>query len=276
MAKKAAKKEAPRKKKKKGNVVSLDFTGVKNFKTIPEGSYIVEVVSIEQGTSSNDNPTLNWEFEVAEGSNKGSKLWYTTTLTPDSMWKTREVLDALGQEIPDGEMDCDLDELVGTQCGVNVFHEEYEGKKKAKISDFISKDEVDAEDEEDAEEEDDAPKKGKKSKGPKISDMDEDELAEFIEENSLDVDLDDFSSIKKKRAAVAEAFEGGIDEDEEEEDSEKESESYTEDQINEMDMEELEALNSDHDLEVDLEDMKPKAARKAMLKALKKAKLLED
>ena len=105
--------------------------------------------------------------------------------------------------------------------------------------------------------------------------MDEDELAEVIEERGLDVDLDDYSSIKKKRAAVAEALEGGSDDEEEEDD--EDSEKYTEDQINEMKIKELSSLNDDLELEIeDIDDMKAKQARKAVIKALKKKKLLED
>lgn len=103
--------------------------------------------------------------------------------------------------------------------------------------------------------------------------MDEDELAELISDRGLDVDLDDYSSIKKKRAAVQDALDGG--EEEEEEDSEETT--YTEDQINEMDSEELEALNNDLELDIDdIDEMSKKTARRNVIKALKKKKLLED
>lgn len=276
---------AKKKSKKKGNSVSVNFEGVKAFKAVPEGSYVLKITGAEKGESSNDNETINWDFEVAKGEHKGAKLWYTTVLTEKSLWKLRELLEAAGQEVPDDEMDIDLDDLIGCELGAIVFHEEYEGKNRAKIGDFIAADEVDAEDE-DEDDDKKSKKKGKKSKKkdeddeeeesdeevPDVDSMDEDELTEFVSESGLDVDLDDYKNIKKKRAAVKEALESQEDEGEEEE-----QEKYSEEDVMDMDTEELSKINDDHELGVeDLEDMKPKAARKAMIKALKKAKLLED
>lgn len=285
---KAAPAKKTRKSSKKGNVVSLDFSDVKSFKAVPEGPYLFEVTSVEQGTSQNDNPTLKFELAVAEGKFEGSKVWHTTTLTKEAMWKTREVLDALGQEV-DGEVDIDLDELVGARCGGNVYHDEYEkGKVSAKIADFFSAEDFDSEEEEEDEtpkkgkasksKKDEKPAKGKKSKKdePNVNEMDEDELAELVDELGLDVDLDDYSSIKKKRAAVADA----MDDTDEEDDND---DTYTSDQIEELDIDQLAELNDDLELGLDFddyEDMKPKVAikeaAKAILKILKKKKLLAD
>ncbi len=259
------------KKKKKGNVINVDFSGVKTFKTIPEQNYLVEVTSCEEETSSNKNPMLSWEFEVAEGKHKGAKLWYTTVLNKDSLWKLREVLEALGQEVPDDEMDLDLTELVGMQCGVNVLHEEYEGKMKAKIADFISKDDVDAGEDDSEEDEPKGKKSSKKDEEetPDVSEMDEDELKEFVEESGLDVDLEDYGSIKKKRAAVEAALEGGAEEEEK-------SETYTEDAVNDMSEKELKKLIKKHELDVEIDDEKLKKQRKIVLEALSEAELIED
>lgn len=273
----AVKKETKKtttKRGKKGNSVTLDFSEVKSFKAIPEGPYLVEVTSVEEGKSQNDNPTLSFEFSIAEGKFQGSKLWHTTALTKEALWKVREVFEALGQEV-DGQVTYDLDELVGCTCGVIVYNETYEGKQRAKIGEFLSKDDVDTDEEEEVEEKSSKKSKDKKTSSKKsatsVSDMDEDELQEIIEENGLDVDLDDYSSIKKKRAAVDEAMNGDTDEEEEDDTPE----TYTEKHINKMDLDQLQELNDDLDLDIDdIEDMKPKAAREAVLKVLKKKKLL--
>lgn len=260
------------KKTKKGNVISVDFEGVKNFKAVPEGPYILKIVSAEHGESKQENPKIDWEFEVSQGEHEGAKLWATTSLDEKALWKVRELLEAAGQDVPDGEMDIDLDDIVGCELGAIIYHEEYEGKNRAKIGDFISVDEVDASEDGDKK----SSKKSKKDEEdddnvPDVDNMDEDELTEFVSESGLDIDLDDYSSIKKKRAAVKEALEESGEKDDDN------TEKYSEDTINEMDIEELSKLNDDHELEVeDIDDMKPKAARKAVLKALKKADLLED
>ena len=289
-----AKKDKKDKKKKKSGL-SLNFKGVKTFKTIPEGSYVVEVVAATMEESSKGNDMIKWEFEVAEGPHKGAKLWYNSTITDDSLWALRQVLDALGQDVPDGEMDIDLEELVGCQAGVGVLHDTYEGKRKAVIADWMSKDDVESSDDEDEAEEDEDDEDDKKSKKkdkkkskkddddedeaeeeetPDVDNMDEDELKELIDEAGLDVDLDDYKTLKKQRNAVKEALEGGSDDEADEEESDEET--YTEDQIDDMDSDELQKLNDDLDLGLDdLADEKPKKARKAVLKALKKKGLLE-
>lgn len=291
-----AKKDKKDNKKKKKGGLSLNFKGVKTFKTIPEGSYVVEVVAATMDESKAGNDMIKWEFEVAEGPHKGAKLWYNSTITDDSLWALRQVLDALGQDVPDGEMDIDLEELVGCQAGVGVLHDVYEGKKKAVIADWMSKDDVEESDDEESEDEDDSEeeeekssKKKKKSKkdedeededeesseedAPDVDNMDEDELKELIDEAGLDVDLDDYKTLKKQRNAVKEALEGGSESDDEEESDE---ETYTEGQIDDMDSDDLQKLNDDLDLGLDdLSDEKPKKARKAVLKALKKKGLLE-
>lgn len=275
----------PKKKVKKDNVISVDFEGVKAFKAIPEGSYVVEVSEVTQETSSTDNDMLKWTFEVTEGKFKGSKLWLNTSLVPAALFKLREVLEGLGLEVPDDVMELDLSDIVGLSCGVNVLHEDYQGKPQARIIDFISAEDV-SEDEDDEkpkkkskkDEDDEEEKPSKKSKkdeddAPDVSSMDEDELQEVINEAGLDVDLEDYGSIKKKRAAVEEALESGGSSDDEEDEAEK----FSEDTINEMDLDDLEKLNDDNDLGIKkIGKMKEKEARKLVLKALKKADLLED
>lgn len=263
-------------KKKKSKTVKANFKDVKSYKTPPEGDYVLKVISAEAGVSSNDNDIINLECEVANGEFEGSKVWHTLNFAEKALWRTREALEAMSIEVPNGELEVDPDDLVDVEFGATLFHDTYEGTKRAKISEFLSADEVSEEEEE----EDDKPKKkSKKDKKEKetevdVSDMDEDELAELISDRGLDVDLDDYSSIKKKRAAVEDALDGG-DAEEEEEDSEETT--YTEDQINEMDSEELEALNNDLELDIDdIDEMSKKTSRRNVIKALKKKKLLED
>lgn len=280
-------------KKKKSNTVKANFKDVKVFKTPPEGDYVLKVIEAELGESSNNNnAVISLECEVAQGKYEGSKVWHTLVFSEKALWKTREALEAMGQDVPDGEMEIDPSDLVDCEFGATLFHDTYEGTKRAKIAEFLAADEVsedegDEEEEEDNEEEEEDTKKSskKKSKSKKkdedeeeddvdVNSLDEDELQELIDDKGLDVDLDDYSSIKKKRKAVAEALEGG---DNEEEDEDSEETTYTEDQINDMGSEELEALNDDLELEIeDIDEMSKKTARRNVIKALKKKGLLEE
>lgn len=266
-------------KKKKSKTVKANFKDVKSYKTPPEGDYVLKVVEAELAESANENEMIKMEAEIVNGDYSGSKVWHNLVFSEKALWKTREALEAMGIEVPDGVLELDPSDLVDCEFGATLFHDTYEGTKRAKISEFLAAEEVSEEDAEEEEEDDKPKKKSKKDKKEKetevdVSDMDEDELAELVSDRGLDVDLDDYSSIKKKRAAVEDALDGG-DAEEEEEDSEETT--YTEDQINEMDSEELEALNNDLELDIDdIDEMSKKTARRNVIKALKKKKLLED
>ncbi len=270
----------PAKKSKNSNIIEVNFEGVKSFKSAPEGNHKVTVTEVTQSMSSNDNPMLSWVYEVTEGKAKGAKLWDVTSLQPQALFRLREVLVALGLEVPDDVMELNLEDMVGLTCGVVVGMEEYQGKKRARITDYIGEDDVNESGEEDAEE---APAKSKRASKKDTSDdadeevadvskMDEDELAELVAEQGLDVDLEDFGSLKKKRTAVEEAMSStteGADEDD--------TEKFSEDTINEMGLEGLEQLNDDLKLKIKgFDELSKKDARKAVLKALAKAGLIED
>ena len=139
------------KKSKKG--IKLNFDGVETgYKAVPEGTYEVRVKEVEAGTSQANAPKLDFKFEIISGKNKGSLLFYTCSLQPQALFKLKVVLEALGYEIPEGNFNLDIDELIDLECSVEVAHETYEGKKRARIVEFITSDE---DDEDDSEDEDD-------------------------------------------------------------------------------------------------------------------------
>lgn len=232
-------------KSRKGNVISVDFTGIESGGvTLPEGKYEVVVFKVNQEESENGNDYLKWEFTVAEGKHKGKKLWHNTSLQQQSLWALRGLLEAMGIKIPDEAMDLDLKDLEDNTVGVEVQHETYNKKTQARIVDFfevtdgeaeeeVEEDEEDeetpkskkkAKKEEDEDDEEEAPKKSSKKKGKKetrtytsdaILEKSEDELQEVVEEHELDVDLSDFDKLRRKRSAVIDALEAsGLIEDE--------------------------------------------------------------
>src|SRR5487761_2301121 len=105
---------------KKGRVISVDMEGVSSEGGgsfhIPEGDYGMKVVEVTEETSKSGNEMLKWVFEGTEGKAKGKTFWLYTTLTPESLWKLKQTLEALGVEVPDSAMDLDLDELEGLEC----------------------------------------------------------------------------------------------------------------------------------------------------------------
>lgn len=229
-------------KKKSSGLVNL--SQVEGRIKIPEGEHLISVAeaSSEEGQS---GTYIKWKFKVVGGEADGGILYYNTSLAPQALWNLKSLLEALGYDIPEDEFDIleVLDEFEDLECMGSVEHETYEGKKQSRLVDFWpaekKKSKRDDDDEKpargrrkkDEDDEDEAPKRGrgrpkkteededekpsrskrgsKKSKEPTsqedIGDMDEEELQAFIEEHDLDVDLDDYKTLRKMRAAVIDA-----------------------------------------------------------------------
>lgn len=225
----------------KSNTVKVNFKGVESRKTPPEGDYILEVLEANSKQSSGGNDQIEFIFEIAKGEYKGVKVWFYCPLQENSLWKLHALLTAMGEDVPEDEMDIDLGDLIGKEVVGVLTHETYQGRKRAKMTDFDSIENYSGDD---ADEDEPAPKKGKKKPEPdeddepkgkkkpagketkeepkkgkkkkpttwsteEIEDMDEDELQEVLEEAGLedDVDLDDYPKLKKKIAAVIDALE---------------------------------------------------------------------
>lgn len=201
-----AKTRGTSKGKKNKGALTLDLSGVETSTTIPEGNYIAEVDSIEVKMSENSgNSYLAFTFIVTEGKSKKQKLFHNCSLQPQALFNLKGVLLALGFDIPEDEFELDTEALVGAQCGLEVAHEVYEGKKKARITDFINLEDADGENNEDEEDSDD------------LEDMDMDELKAKAKEVGVDA-----KAIKKAKneKALIKLIEAEEDEDDEEEDEE--------------------------------------------------------
>jgi hypothetical protein len=144
--------------------IKVDFSEVESQDfSLPNGPYILAVTSVEKKRSeSSGNDYLAWEYKVSEGKHKGKKVWDNTSLQPQALWRLRNLLEAMGMEIEDGEMDIDLDELAGELVGVEIENEKYQGKNKARIINFLGVDELEGE----AEEAAPTPKTGKGKEEP--------------------------------------------------------------------------------------------------------------
>lgn len=183
-----------RKNAKAKGSISINFTGVESRRTPPEGDYVARVLVAEAGEAkSSGNEQIKWDLEISRGEYKGTKLWFHTGLAENQLWALHAWLGALGEEVPEEEVDVDLEELVDRELVVTLTHETYQGKKKARISDFQSLEDYEG----DAEVDDDDKKSAKGKKGtkedtgkksakkPNYSKLDEDELRELYLEREL-------------------------------------------------------------------------------------------
>lgn len=176
----------------------LDFSNVESFAKAAEGRHRVKIVEINEQTSQGGDDMLVFVFEVIKGESKGARVYENCVLTDKALWKLQQILQAIGIKC-DGKVALDLDKLIGKVCEIDVFHEEYEGRTRARIGEFFkatsakSNDDEDVDDEddiddEDEEEEEPAPKKSKKqpAKGKSKKQPDPEE-----EEDDEDEDFDD-------------------------------------------------------------------------------------
>lgn len=269
----------PEKKKKKG--LKVDFSGTEVRLLIPEDTYPAKVLKITQ-EEGNEHDYLKWVFEIKSDQKGvgGQKVYTNTSLAPQALWNLRNLLETLGVETPDSEFDLNLDEYVGMELMLRVEHEDFEGKMRARVSDYMpleetaeSEDDGDEEEEteeEETEEEAPPPKKPAAGKKPdkKPAKKPEPEEEEEVEEEEEEAE-------EEAEEEVVEEEEETDDEPEEEE-SEEDDGKVTSDEVREMDKAELGDLNKKHSLGLKLKDLPMSKRISMVIDALEKADLLAD
>lgn len=241
-----------KKKRGKSSTVTINFKDVEigGGGAPPDGRYRLRVDSVTQ-EEGKAGDYLAFTLKVTEGKQEGKTVWHNCSLSDQSLWATGSFLQALGVEIPDDEIELDLEDLVDQELDVELMSENVNGSKKSRIVDFAEA-EGDAPDGD--EEDDDDKKKSKKSKKSKKRDKED-------EDEDADEDEDDKKSKKGKK---------------DKKDKKKKAE-LTQDEINDMDQEELEELIKEHELDVDLDDFKSlKKMKAAVIDAAENAELLEE
>lgn len=241
-----------RRRGREGSSVNLDLSGVEvSRRAIPEGTYAVVVNKAELTKSREGNNMIKMEFEVTEGPHKGAKLFENCSLQPQALFKLKSVMLALGMDIPNGSFDLDTNDLVGLNCEVEVGHETYEGKKRARILEYINAEEAD-EEEEDSDDSEDEDDEDEMDLEEKLEEMSKDELKDLALE--LDIPKKKVLAAKKAKALIDlildEADEEELmalldGENEDEEDGEEEETDYSE-----MSLSELKAECKDRGLKV--------------------------
>lgn len=190
----------------------VDFSGVEVFNKAPEGTHVVKVASVEEVTFQGGNEGFKVAFEITKGAGKGARVYENFPLVDTALWKLKSLLVSIGMKA-DGRVTLDTDKLIGKTLEIDVYHEEYEGKTRAKVGemrklvkskaedddDDIDDEDIDDIDDED-EEEEEKPKKAldKKSasKPKKKSEPEEED-----EDDEEDDEEDEKPAKKSKKAA---------------------------------------------------------------------------
>lgn len=202
-----AKKQASKGRKK---TIKVDFEGVESGGTLDEGSHIVEIVEAEIREGSSGHDYINLKLKATEDDEQAGRVMYhTCSLQPQALFNLRNVLQAIGHDVPNGMYEFDPDDMVGGICKVEVIHEKYEGKDRARAVSF------DPMTDEDEEEEEEKPAKGKKAK-PKV-----DKKKAKKEEDEEEDDEEEEEEEKPAKKAKPDKKAGKKDEDEEDEEEEE-------------------------------------------------------
>lgn len=196
--------------------VVVNFRGVgSRNKVVAVGNYRAMVMKVTKGISKAGNPKLDWIFEITAGPEQGHKFQpYTTSLQPQSLWNLRAVLEALGVEVPEEELQIVFKELKGLELALTIEHETYEHKVKERIVDLFPMEElgeVEATEEEETEEEEEDSGETKLGPGP-----DKPEVMKREEAATLAKEVEE--QTKPKTIKIEEETEEEEEEEEEEDD----------------------------------------------------------
>ena len=182
----------------------LDMTNVEIYTHISEGIHRVKVASCEDKTTQAGDDMITIAFECVKGDDKGTRVFDNFVLTDKALWKLKQLLTALNVKC-DGKIVLDTDKLIGKQCDVDVFHEEYNGQLRARVNEYIKIKATEPEDDDDDEEEDEEPEeKPEKKTAPKKSKKPEPEPEEDEDDDDWDEDWeeDEEKPAPKKKAAA--------------------------------------------------------------------------
>lgn len=163
-----------------GKKLKLDFTGVESFNRASEGQHVVKIASAEIKQSQGGNDMIVIAFEVTKGEDKGARVYENYPLIETALWKLKGLLQAIGMKC-DGKVQVDLDKLIGRALIIEVRHEEYEGKVRARVDEM------------------------KKLSVTTSSDDDEDEDEDFDEDDEIEADEDEEEEKPAKKSKKATA-----------------------------------------------------------------------
>lgn len=125
-------------KPKTGEVWDIDIPeDIDSRGRIPAGDkYLGKLVDVKKDKAkSSGNPMFVWSFLIVSGPQAGRDFNLYTALTPDSMWKVVETLEALGVEVTPGEpVRVNKRDLIGRMCLMNIQDDSYNGRPTSKLN----------------------------------------------------------------------------------------------------------------------------------------------
>lgn len=110
----------------------IDFSGVETYERAPEGTHVAKIVTVEETTFQSGSDGFKVAFEITKGAGKGARVYENYPLVDTALWKLKTLLEAIKIKC-DGRIMLDTDKMVGKLCEIEVEHEEYDGKTRARL-----------------------------------------------------------------------------------------------------------------------------------------------
>lgn len=110
----------------------IDFSGIETYERAPEGTHVAKIVTVEETTFQSGSDGFKVAFEITKGAGKGAKVYENYPLVDTALWKLKTLLEAIKIKC-DGRIMLDTDKMVGKLCEIEVSHEEYDGKTRARL-----------------------------------------------------------------------------------------------------------------------------------------------
>lgn len=136
--------------KLKKKTILVDMEGVESGgRKVDDGDYTAVVHKVEQKESKEGNEMLVVQWKITSKSSKGSIVYDNVSLLPQALWRLKTILECIGEEVPDGVLELDPDDLVGKEARIEITNEKYEGKDRPKITGFGSLEDKGTDDDDD-------------------------------------------------------------------------------------------------------------------------------
>lgn len=123
-----------------------------------EGDYLVQVIKVKPVTSEEKGtPGIEVTFKFLEGKYKGETFTDRLWNTPKSLWRMRSLIEAVGEGVPAKAADWKVigKLVIKKEVVVTLSDDEYDGRIRSRVSDFLDPEDVDPDEDDDDDLDDD-------------------------------------------------------------------------------------------------------------------------
>lgn len=126
-----------------GDEEEFEVSGIPDAQSQPLGQFIGVCTNLQKATSKAGNDMWVFDFGVisdlkGDTTHAGRNFSVYCALTTAALWKLDQTLNAIGIASVNGRAKFKKSQVVGVYCVLEIAHDEYEGRKTAKISDVFA------------------------------------------------------------------------------------------------------------------------------------------